>query len=112
MAPDQAQTFFALADLARQTRDERWQDPGSGEAFYRLARPRAPHLTLMDNDRGTSLLLRRFVSGTAPGPAPDPPVPSPVGAGARAAPGVQRRSTGSSADGRRSPASSPRPALW
>jgi hypothetical protein len=38
MAPDQAQTFFALADLARQTRDERWQDPGSGEAFYRLAR--------------------------------------------------------------------------
>jgi hypothetical protein len=38
MAPDQAQTFFALADLARQTRYERWQDPGRGEAFYRLAR--------------------------------------------------------------------------
>ena len=38
MAPEQAQTFFALADLARLPRDERWQDPGSGEAFYRLAR--------------------------------------------------------------------------
>src|SRR5215207_4124093 len=38
MTPDQAQTFFALADLARQTRYERWQDPGSGEAFYQLAR--------------------------------------------------------------------------
>jgi hypothetical protein len=38
MAPDQAQTSFALADLARQTRHERWQDPGRGEAFYRLAR--------------------------------------------------------------------------
>ena len=41
MAADQAQTFFALADLARQTRAERWQDPGRGEAFYRLA-DRAP----------------------------------------------------------------------
>ena len=37
MGTDQARTFFALADLARQTRYERWQDPGSGEAFYRLA---------------------------------------------------------------------------
>ena len=37
MGTDQARTLFALADLARQTRYERWQDPGSGEAFYRLA---------------------------------------------------------------------------
>ncbi len=37
MQPDQARTLFALADLARQTRYERWQDPGQGEAFYRLA---------------------------------------------------------------------------
>ena len=37
MTTDQARTFFALADLARQTRYERWQDPGQGEAFYRLA---------------------------------------------------------------------------
>lgn len=37
MDPEQARTFFALADLARRTRTERWQDPGAGEAFYRLA---------------------------------------------------------------------------
>ena len=37
MQADQARTLFALADLARRTRFERWQDPGSGEAFYRLA---------------------------------------------------------------------------
>ena len=34
---DQARTLFALADLAQRTRAERWQDPGQGEAFYRLA---------------------------------------------------------------------------
>ncbi len=33
----QSATFFALADLARQTRQERWQDPAQGETFYRLA---------------------------------------------------------------------------
>ena len=37
MTPEQARTLFVLADLARQTRQERWQDPGQGEAFYRLA---------------------------------------------------------------------------
>ena len=37
MQADQARTLFALADLAQRTRFERWQDPGSGEAFYRLA---------------------------------------------------------------------------
>ena len=37
MATDQARTLFALADLARRTGSERWQDPGQGEAFYRLA---------------------------------------------------------------------------
>ena len=37
LTPDQARTLFALADLARQTRRERWQDAGRGEAFYRLA---------------------------------------------------------------------------
>ena len=37
MGTDQARTFFALADLARRTRYERWQDPGSGQAFYQLA---------------------------------------------------------------------------
>jgi hypothetical protein len=34
---EESRTFFALADLARQTRQERWQDPGQGETFYRLA---------------------------------------------------------------------------
>jgi len=34
---DQARTLFVLADLARRTHAERWQDPGQGEAFYRLA---------------------------------------------------------------------------
>lgn len=34
---EHSRTFFALADLARQTRRERWQDPGQGESFYRLA---------------------------------------------------------------------------
>ena len=37
MGVDQARTLFALADLARRTRFERWQDPGQGEAFFRLA---------------------------------------------------------------------------
>jgi hypothetical protein len=37
MGTDQARTLFALSDLARRTRYERWQDPGSGETFYRLA---------------------------------------------------------------------------
>ncbi len=37
LADEDARTFFALADLARQTRQERWQDPGPGEVFYRLA---------------------------------------------------------------------------
>jgi hypothetical protein len=34
---EQSRTFFALADLARQTRRERWQDPAQGEMFYRIA---------------------------------------------------------------------------
>jgi hypothetical protein len=34
---EQAQTLFALADLARRTQAERWQDPSQGAAFYRLA---------------------------------------------------------------------------
>jgi len=34
---DQSRTFFALADMARQVRQERWQDPSQGETFYRLA---------------------------------------------------------------------------
>lgn len=34
---EQSRTFFALTDLARQARQERWQDPGQGETFYRLA---------------------------------------------------------------------------
>jgi hypothetical protein len=37
VTPDQARALFALADLARRTGQERWQDPGRGEAFYRLA---------------------------------------------------------------------------
>ena len=37
LTADQAHTLFALADMARRTRQERWQDAGRGEAFYRLA---------------------------------------------------------------------------
>jgi hypothetical protein len=37
LAVEQSRTFFALADLARQTRQQRWQDPAQGETFYRLA---------------------------------------------------------------------------
>ncbi len=34
---DAAQAMFALCDLARQTRNERWLDPGAGERAYRSA---------------------------------------------------------------------------
>jgi hypothetical protein len=37
LTADQARAAFALADLARRTSQERWQDAGVGEAFYRLA---------------------------------------------------------------------------
>lgn len=34
---DAARALFALSDLARQTRDEQWIDPGTGERTYRDA---------------------------------------------------------------------------
>jgi hypothetical protein len=34
---DAARAMFALCDLARQTRNERWLDPGTGERTYRSA---------------------------------------------------------------------------
>ena len=34
---DVARAMFALSDLARQTRSERWLDPGAGERTYRSA---------------------------------------------------------------------------
>jgi hypothetical protein len=34
---DAARAMFALSDLARQTRNERWLDPGTGERTYRSA---------------------------------------------------------------------------
>ncbi len=35
--PPVARALFALADLARQTSDERWMEPGMGQETYRAA---------------------------------------------------------------------------
>lgn len=38
LTPDTARTMFALSDLGRPVRTERWGDPARGEEAYRLSR--------------------------------------------------------------------------